>query len=246
MGATWYEPAVTLAYVAAITQRVRLLTHVLVLPHHHPLRIAKQYGTLDALSGGRVILGVGAGHLRPEFQALGADYEERGAITDEYLRALLAVWEDAPASFDGRFVRFRDLHVSPRAVQKPRPPIWIGGNSQRAVRRAVELGDAWVPFEVTPRMVRERLTYAQELSAVTPRVRPLEVVVPASEVEMSREGTHGERAPFSGSKQQIVDDIGAFQEAGVTGMTVSFRAETREEHLKRMQWFAEDIFPAFP
>jgi hypothetical protein len=90
------------------------------------------------------------------------------------------------------------------------------------------------------------LTYAEELSAVTPRVRPLEVVVPASEVEMSREATHGERAPFSGSKQQIVDDIGAFQEAGVTGMTVSFRAETREEHLKRMQWFAEDIFPAFP
>ena len=107
MGATWYEPATTLAFVAGVTQRIGLLTHVLVLPYHSPFDVAKQYATLDRLSGARVILGVGAGHLRGEFGALGAPFEERGAVTDEYIRIIKALWTDEEASFEGAYRSFR-------------------------------------------------------------------------------------------------------------------------------------------
>ena len=129
MGATWYDAGSTLAFVAGATTRIALLSHVLVLPYRHPLVVAKQYGTLDHLSGGRLILGVGSGHLKPEFAVLGADYARRGRVTDEYIHAITAAWEQEVAGFDGQTVAFRDVMVAPRVAQRPRPPIWVGGNS---------------------------------------------------------------------------------------------------------------------
>src|SRR5438552_18622167 len=136
MGAAWFDAGSTLAFVAGATTHIRLLSHVLVLPYRHPLVVAKQYGTLDRLSGGRVILGVGSGHLKPEFAALGADYDQRGRVTDEYIHAIGAAWEADVARFDGQTVAFRDVMVAPRPTRQPRPPIWVGGNSRAAVRRA--------------------------------------------------------------------------------------------------------------
>src|SRR5438552_1928326 len=136
MGATWFDAGSTLAFVAAATERIGLLPHVLVLPYRHPLIVAKQYGTLDYLSGGRLILGVGSGHLKPEFKVLGADYERRGRVSDEYVAAIAAAWENEVARFDGETVAFHDVVVSPRVAQRPRPSIWVGGNSRAAVRRA--------------------------------------------------------------------------------------------------------------
>src|SRR5262249_28531224 len=136
MGATWYDAGSTLAFVAGATTRIGLLAHVLVLPYRHPLIVAKQYGTLDHLSGGRVILGVGSGHVKAEFAALGADFTRRGRVTDEYLQAIAAAWTDEVARFEGETVAFRDVVVSPPVAQRPRPPIWVGGNSRAALRRA--------------------------------------------------------------------------------------------------------------
>src|SRR5207244_4284794 len=116
MGATWFDAGSTLAFVAAATERIGLLPHVLVLPYRHPLLVAKQYGTLDYLSGGRLILGVGSGHLKPEFKVLGADYERRGRVSDEYVAAIAAAWENEVARFDGETVAFHDVVVSPRVV----------------------------------------------------------------------------------------------------------------------------------
>src|SRR5262245_8890780 len=144
MGATWYDAGSTLAFVAGATARIRLLSHVLVLPYRHPLVIAKQYGTLDHLSGGRVILGVGSGHVKGEFAALGA-----GRTTDESIQAIVAAWTADVAQFDGETLAFRDVVVSPRIAQRPRPPIWVGGNSRAAVRRAARHGDGWVPWQLT-------------------------------------------------------------------------------------------------
>jgi probable F420-dependent oxidoreductase len=245
MGAAWYDPATTLAYVAGCTSRVRLLAHVLILPYHSPLEVAKQYATLDRLSGGRVILGVGSGHLRAEFRALGANYDERGAVTDEALRAIVALWTQAPASFSGAHVGFRDLHVAPRPVQQPHPPVWVGGNSRRSVRRAVELGDGWVPFDVTLQDVQDRLDYARRLQAYERRSAPLEVVVPAGPVDIAARAIDGERPPFSGSAEQVIDDIRAWESNGVTGMTAGVRARSLQEHLERLQQFAEQVMPAF-
>lgn len=149
MGPTWYDPATTLAYLAAVTTRVHLLSHVLVLPYRHPLTVAKTYATLDQLSGGRVILGVGSGHLKPEFASLGADHQERGAVTDEYLQALSIAWANQPSSFSGQRVRWRELIISPRPARTPRPPLWVGGNSRRAAMRAATLADGWIPWELS-------------------------------------------------------------------------------------------------
>jgi probable F420-dependent oxidoreductase len=227
MGATWYEPATTLAFVAGVTERIRLLTHVLVLPYHNPLEVAKQYATLDRLSAGRVILGVGTGHLRGEFLALGAPYEERGAVADEYIRIIKTLWTEEEASFDGAYRSFRGLHLAPRPVQQPHPPVWVGGNSRRAVRRAVELAGGWVPFDVTLGDIRDRLGYARSLPSYANRSAPLDVIVPY--------------AADLGDLGRVREDIAAYRDAGVTGMTASFRSESLAEHLDRMEAFATEI-----
>ncbi|MCH7837699.1 MAG: LLM class F420-dependent oxidoreductase [Chloroflexi bacterium] len=245
MGATWYEPATTLSFVAAVTQHVRLLAHVIILAYHSPFDIAKQYATLDRLSGGRVILGVGVGHLRSEFRALGAPYDARGQVTDEYLRTIKTLWTEEEATFHGTYHDFQEVHLSPRPVQQPHPPIWVGGNTRRAARRAVELGDGWVPFEVTVDELRDRLDYARALPAYDQRRAPLEVVLPAGAIELTAAAIDGDRPTFSGSREQILEDVRAYAELGVTGMTVGFHASSLDEQLEKMEQFAQEIMPAF-
>src|SRR5262245_34988276 len=178
MGPTWYDAGSSLAFVAGVTSRIRLLSHVLVVPYRHPLIVAKQYGTLDHLSGGRVILGVGSGHLKPEFRALGADFERRGKISDEYVDAIAAAWEQEVAHFDGDAVTFRDMLVAPRPARQPRPPIWVGGNSRAAVRRAARHGDGWVPWEVTLEEFAAAAADARRLRAEAGRPAAFEAVAP--------------------------------------------------------------------
>src|SRR5947199_5035457 len=173
MGATWYDAGSTLAFVAGATTRIGLLSHVLVLPYRHPLVVAKQYGTLDRLSGGRVILGVGSGHLKPEFAALGADYDRRGRVTDEYIHAIGAAWETDVARFDGQTVAFRDVMVAPRPTRQPRPPIWVGGNSRAAVRRAARHADGWIPWQLTPDDFAAAVAFARR---ERPSDTPIELV----------------------------------------------------------------------
>jgi probable F420-dependent oxidoreductase len=144
-GATYWDPLATLSHLAARTEQIRLATQVLVLGYHHPLEIAKRYGTLDLLSGGRVVLGLGVGSLEEEFTLLGATFEGRGAIADDALRALRASLGRRTPSYQGTHFSFDDVVVEPHAVQD-RVPLWIGGRTPRSLRRAVELGDGWVPF----------------------------------------------------------------------------------------------------
>jgi probable F420-dependent oxidoreductase len=234
MGTTWFEPATTLSFVAALTRRIRLLTHVLVLPYHSPFDVAKQYATLDALSGGRVILGVGAGHLRPEFRALGAPFENRGEVTDERIRAIKGLWAGEPL----------DVSMKPRPVQRPRPPIWVGGNTRRAARRAVEMGDGWVPWQVTLDEVHDRLDYVRRLPAFEQREGPFDVALPVT-VDIADRPVDGERARFSGSVEQVIEDVRSYADAGVTGMTVNFRGGSLDEHLERMEVFVRNVKPQF-
>lgn len=144
-GGTYWDPLSTLGFLAARTSQIRLNTQVLVLGYHHPLEIAKRYGTLDLVSGGRVTLGVGVGTMREEFDLLGAEFEGRGARADDALRALRAALGVEVPSYDGAHYSFDGLVVSPHAVQA-KVPLWIGGKTRRSLRRAIELGDGWVPF----------------------------------------------------------------------------------------------------
>ncbi|OEV04576.1 LLM class F420-dependent oxidoreductase [Streptomyces oceani] len=158
-GGTYWDPLATLGYLAARTRRIRLATQVLVLGYHHPLEIAKRYGTLDRVSGGRLTLGLGVGSLREEFDLLGAPFEDRGARADDALRALRAALSRREPEYHGEFYEFADLLVEPHAVQE-HLPLWIGGRTPRSLRRAVTLADGWVPFGLPPEKLREMLDRA--------------------------------------------------------------------------------------
>ena len=140
------DPVVTLAFLAAHTTRIRLGTGIIILPQRNPLVLAKQLASLDVLSGGRLIFGVGVGYLEPEFRALGIPFEHRGPVTDEYLAALRAIWSEARPSYRGRFVSFDGVQAHPQPAQRPGPPIVVGGHTEAAFRRAVEQGHGWYGF----------------------------------------------------------------------------------------------------
>jgi probable F420-dependent oxidoreductase len=169
-GSRYWDPLATFGYLAARTQRIRFATNVLVLPYHHPLEIAKRYGTLDVISNGRVILGVGVGTLREEFDLLGAPYDDRGLRTDDALRALRASLSRSEPAYHGTFYDFERLVVDPCAVQD-RVPIWVGGRTLRSLRRAVALADGWCPFGVRPAQAAEWMNQVE-------LPRDFEVVLP--------------------------------------------------------------------
>ena len=144
-GLTYWDPLSTLSFLAARTRRIRLATSVIVLGYHHPLEIAKRFGTLDRLSGGRLVLGVGVGSLAQEFALLGAEFADRGERADDALAALRASLSNSHPAYDGPFYRYAGVVVEPCAVQ-PHVPIWVGGRTIRSLRRAIRLADGWMPF----------------------------------------------------------------------------------------------------
>jgi len=225
MGATWYESATTLAFLAAATQRIRLLSHVLVLPYRHPLVVAKTFATLDVLSAGRVIIGTGSGHLKPEFRSLGIDHAARGPMTDEYLEALAAALEHAPSSFDGRYVHWRDMFVSPRAVQQPRPPIWVGGNSNATARRVGRHAEGWIPWQLSPADFAPRAAMARTAHAERGRSGSLVLVAPLAA------GRVDDAAALHGQ----IDEWCA---AGATAFHVGFAHRSCDDYIALLERFA--------
>jgi probable F420-dependent oxidoreductase len=156
-GATYWDPLSTFGYLAARTERIRFATNVLVLGYHHPLEIAKRYGTLDQISGGRLILGVGVGTLEEEFELLDAPFEDRGARADDALRALRKSLSEPEPAYEGDYFSFGGLIVAPHALQE-HVPIWTGGRTMRSLRRAVALTDGWCPFGITARQAHDWLS----------------------------------------------------------------------------------------
>jgi len=230
MGATWYEPSTTLAFLAAVTERVRLLSHVLVLPYRHPLLVAKTFATLDHLSGGRVIIGAGTGHLKAEFRSLGVDHPQRGAVSDEYLQALATALERPSSSFRGRWVEWRDMVVSPRPRQQPRPPIWVGGNTTAAAERAASYADGWIPWELTLEQFRARVERAREAHGRAGRAGKLEVVAPC----------HVGRTD---SSEALAERLQAWRSAGATGAHLGFESSGLDDLLERMELVQHDVAP---
>ena len=156
-GRPYYEPLTLLSFVAARTQRIRLGTSVLVLPYHNPIRLAKTAATLDVLSGGRLILGVGVGSIEQETHAMGNAFKERGAFSDEAIAVMRALWTQEDPEFDGKYSRFAGMKFSPKPMQKPSIPVVIGGVSRAAIRRAARLGDGWQPLGLSPEALGEAM-----------------------------------------------------------------------------------------
>lgn len=175
-GGRYWDPLATLGYLAAVTSRIRLATNVLVLGYHHPLEIAKRYGTLDQVSRGRLVLGLGVGSLQEEFELLGAPFADRGPRADDALRALRASLSQRLPSYAGPYYRYSDVVLDPCARQ-PSVPLWIGGRTARSLRRAVELGDGWVPFAIKSSDIATLLESARSTPAWAARTHPLEVIL---------------------------------------------------------------------
>ena len=175
-GARYFDPLATFGYLGALTSRIRFATNVLVLGYHHPLEIAKRYGTLDQVTGGRVILGLGVGSLEEEFELLGAPFADRGPRADDAISALRASLSRRVPDYEGPYYRYSDLVVDPCARQDP-VPLWIGGRTARSLRRAVELGDGWVPFGLGSTELGALIAQARQTAAWAARTRPLALVL---------------------------------------------------------------------
>jgi probable F420-dependent oxidoreductase len=215
-GATYWAPLPTMGYLAAHTTRLRLATYVLVLAYHHPLELAKSYGTLDRLCGGRVILGVGVGSLEPEFSVLGATFEGRGERADDGLRALRAAWGRSEPSYDGAHYSFDGMVIDPCSPRLS-VPVWIGGRTRRSLRRALELGDAWAPFGLPPDVVAAH-------RAAVPGAASLDVVLaPEPPVD-----------PLA-DPEGVWATIGRYAEAGATSLVFRFRQTSRAHLLEQME-----------
>ena len=238
MGATWYDPIATLAHLGGMTGRVELLTHVLVLPYRSPLVLAKSLATLDALSRGRLLVGVGSGHLKPEFAVLGADFEARGAVSDESIAALIAAWTTSPAGHAGERIRFRDVVLEPRPARRPHPPIWVGGNSRRAVRRAATLGDGWIPWELPATELAASVERARAWREEAGREGPWEVVAPLGPVDLV--GARGQDGEVLRGRRETSDEIERLRCAGATRLHVAFHSRSCEELIEQMEAFASD------
>jgi probable F420-dependent oxidoreductase len=168
--APFWEPFTLLGWMAAKARRIELGTTVIIVPYRHPLDTARMVAQVDHLTGGRFIFGVGVGWAKQEFDALGLPFEKRGAMTNEYLEAIKTCWAHARASFDGRFVTFRDVDTTPLPIR--RPPIWVGGGSDAAMRRAAVHGDAWHPIRIKESVMREALPRLRKMADEAKRPMP--------------------------------------------------------------------------
>jgi len=191
-GFTYWDPLSTFGYLAAVTSRLRFLTFVLVLGYHHPMEIVKRYGTLDRVSGGRLILGVGVGSLREEFDLINAAFDDRGARGDDAIRALKASFGREMPEYHGEYYDYEGFVVEPRSTQVDMP-IWIGGRTYRSLRRAMELGDGWVPFGLPVHEMEAMLERARATDQWAARTTPLEIALQSSTLDPigDADGTRG-------------------------------------------------------
>jgi probable F420-dependent oxidoreductase len=242
MTPTWYDPISTLGFLAAHTSRVRLLTVVYIAAYRHPLVSAKSFMTLDHLSGGRVIVGIGAGHVQAEFEALGVDFDTRGIRTNESIDAMRAAFEATYSQHSGRFYDYEEVGLAPRPVQE-HLPIWIGGSGKPALRRVAERGDGWIP-QGTPRaQMRECVDY---IRAHRDEVRPGASIDLGFMPEWIYIGTPswdiGE-FKLTGSPEQIAESLREAHDLGCNTLHLHLRSRTREELRDQLAAFGRDVAP---
>jgi probable F420-dependent oxidoreductase len=231
----YLEPAALLAAAAVCTTRARLGSSVFILGHRHPVVMAKMLTTIDALSEGRLIVGVGVGWWKEELEILGAPFHRRGRQADEALRVFKALWTQDNPAFDGEFFRFRDIGFAPKPVQKPHPPIWVGGDSPGAFRRVAELGDGWHATSKTPAQFAEALTRLR--AAADAGRRPFE------SIELSLRFGLGDDLLGKGP-QAVIDILGEYRRLGLRHVLLDFRRDDLGRMLEILELVTGTVRPA--
>jgi len=248
------EQVTALGFLAAATGRIRLVTSVMVVPQRPAVLAAKALATVDVLSQGRLTVGVGVGWLDEEFRAVAAPpFAQRGAVTDEFLAAFHELWTSDAPRFAGKHVAFSDIRFEPKPVQKPRPPIWVGGESRVALRRVARLGDGWYPVGNNPqepldtpeRYAAKRTVLEAELAKASrdPGTIAQAYLAPGRCQPTERKAPDGARHPYTGRAADVAADIAGFTNAGVAHFFLSFPAPSLSEALADLSWFAEEVRP---
>jgi probable F420-dependent oxidoreductase len=242
-GRPYYEPLTLLSFVAARTQRMKLGTSVLVLPYHNPVRLAKTAATLDVLSGGRLILGVGVGSIEKETMAMGAPFSERGAFSDEAIAVMRALWTQEDPKFEGKYTRFTGMPFSPKPVQKPSIPLVIGGISRPAIRRAARIGDGWHPLGLSPEALGEGIALLREEARAHGR-DPAQISV---SIAMGLEAPASRRRHALGKDPaEILQNAKAYADVGVDTLVISANTSDPREARSALEMVAREVLPAFP
>jgi probable F420-dependent oxidoreductase len=246
-----YDPFLTLAYVAAQTKRIRLGTSVLIVPYRDPLVQAKMLSTLDALCHGRLTIGIGTGWLPQEFEALGVPFDQRGALVDEYVEAMQVLWTSDVVTFHGRTIRFDKVSCEPKPIQSPHPPIWVGGSSEAALRRAVRFGAAWHPSSQPPASINERRARLDQLAAEGGRGK-VAVEMRATLHFLLESDRSTKRRALIGTLEEVRSAIRAYAAVGVGGFVLDtfygsplVERKSTDEVISTLQRFAEALMPEF-
>jgi len=236
----------TMGAIASRTATIRMAPSVLIAPYRHPLTVAHQFATVDVLSNGRLIMSAGSGWDPQEFAAVGADFEHRGAVTEECVEIWKHAWTADWLDFRGRFYEIADVSLEPKPVQKPHPPVWIGGNTKAAMRRAANMGDGWLPWLIGRQQIPQCLEYIRQQPGFQKRNRPFDVVMPLATFQVE-DYSHRElgKTIMPTTRDQIIEDVGLMKEAGVTGTLINVpRTKSADQFIEWLEWFAAEIFPA--
>jgi probable F420-dependent oxidoreductase len=249
----YLEPLALMSFLGGVTTRIRLGTSVLVIPYRNPVVTAKMLATLDVMCGGRVILGAGVGWLKEEFEVLGApSYAERGKVTDEYLRLMRACWTQEPAEFNGSHYRLPPVSALPKPKQKNGIPIWTGGHTDAALRRAGELADGWHPIGMRAPAMLYQAEYAERAAIVhgwarkagrDPKSITLSFRVPLDLAPKRAKPEGGNRLLFRGTAAEVIEDIRSYQALGVTHFVFDLAPQDLRGALGLIDRFAEDVRP---
>ena len=245
----YYHPLATLSYLSATTKQVKLGTSVLVLPYHHPVELAKYAATLDQMSGGRVILGVGVGAMTEEFAALGIPFRQRGALTNECIAVMKELWTNPDPSYQSRRWSFSDLKFSPKPLQQPHIPLWIGGSSPGAKQRTATMGNGWHPSGLSPEEFRLGRQEVRQLTAAAGR--DPDALTMSIRVEVEAHGRPSsaraqDRARLPGNDpEQMIAGIQAYQNAGVDHVVLALNTGDITRIRQLMEDIAQKVMPQF-
>jgi probable F420-dependent oxidoreductase len=243
-GPHYFHAAAAQAYLAGATRRIRINSALTILPLHHPITLAKALSTIDWMSSGRITVTFGVGWLEGEFDQLGVPFHERGAMADEYVAAIIELWTKEDPVFEGKYVRFRDVAFEPKPFQKPHLPIWMGGDSDAALRRTARFASGWIPFLTRPEQLPDKLDYIK--SQPDFRGGPFEVMVglAANRVGEGHVPLDDPSGRPGMSLQEIVDALGRLEELGATISSVPIPPlRDMSEYLEYAQWVIEEIKP---
>ncbi len=244
-GPHYFNAATAMAYWSGATEKIRVNSCIAILPLQNPIITAKSLSTMDWLSSGRVTITFAVGWLQGEFDALGVDYHQRGAISEEYIQAIIELWTKEKPEFEGKYVSFKGVAFEPKCVQKPHLPVWFGGDADAVLKRTARYASGWWPFLTKPEDIPARIDFIKSQPDYNGRLADIFYGLATSRVGEGHVAQEDPRARPGMTKQEIIDRLFWLKELGVTWSSVPIpKVQDIEEYCEYAQWVAEEIMPA--